>query len=359
MRLPWAKRRTTERRSSGYHDLLLDAALRAAYGATGAKASSTAAAESAAGLLGRAFASATAQPETIITRALSPNCLSMAGRALIRRGEIVFLIRSTVTGVILTPAETVQVFGRDDPKTWEYVLTLTGPSNSRTVRVGSDRVIHWRWGTDPAQPWRGISPLAAAGETSRMLAESTAHLADEASGPRGSLIALGVDPGEPGEDEATSPVAAIQKRIGGLRGAAALMESTRNHGDGLPMASPTQDWKPNRLGANPPDSLVDLSEKSTLAVLAACGVPPELMSGQGQGTAAREAFRRFLHSTVTPLLAAMASEAAHKLATPGLAFDTTGLHAADVSGRARAFQSMVGGGMPIEKAAALSGLLVE
>ena len=52
MRLPWAKRRTPERRSGGYHDFLLDAALRAAYGGTGAKASSTAAAESAAGLLG-------------------------------------------------------------------------------------------------------------------------------------------------------------------------------------------------------------------------------------------------------------------------------------------------------------------
>ena len=83
------------------------------------------------------------------------------------------------------------------------------------------------------------------------------------------------------------------------------------------------------------------------------------MSGQGQGTAAREAFRRFLHATVTPLLAAMAAEAALKLDTPGLAFDATGLHAADVSGRARAFQSMIGGGMDITKAAALSGLLVE
>ena len=127
----------------------------------------------------------------------------------------------------------------------------------------------------------------------------------------------------------------------------------------LPMGAPTQDWKPQRLGANPPDALVDLSEKSTLAVLAACGVPPELMSGQGQGTAAREAFRRFLHSTVAPMLAAMAAEAALKLDTPGLAFDTMGLHAADVSGRARAFQSMVGGGMELSKAAALSGLLVD
>ena len=325
MRWPWSA--TPEKRSqgvSGYHDLLLEAALRAAHGSAGAKASSTAAAEAAAGLLGRAFASAAVQPSTVVTRALSPDKLMMAGRALIRRGEIVFLIRSTATGWILTPAETVQVFGNDDPASWQYVLSLTGPSHSRVVRVPGASVVHFRWGSDPAQPWRGISPLAAAGETSRMLAESTAHLADEASGPRGSLIPLGIDPGDD-EDPDTSPVAKLQRMVGGLRGSAALVESTRNMGDGLPSGSPTADWKPNRLGANPPESLVDLSDKASLAVLAACGIPPELMSGQAQGTAAREAFRRFLHATVTPLLDSMGAEAALKLNTPSLAFDTTGM----------------------------------
>ena len=199
--------------------------------------------------------------------------------------------------------------------------------------------------------------MAAAGETSRLQAEVTSHLADEATGPRGSLNPLGVDPGDDG-DESTSPVAKLQKMIGALRGSAALVESTRNMAEGLPMGSPTRDWQPSRLGASPPEALVNLSNRATLAVLAACGIPPELMSGKGQGTAAREAFRRFLHATVTPLLDGMARDAAHKLDTPGLAFDTTGLHAADVQGRARAFQSMVGSGMEIERAAALSGLLV-
>ena len=63
--------------------LLLDAALRAAYGATGAKASSTAAAESAAGLLGRAFASPPRRNRpTLVTRALTPDVLMMAGRRI-------------------------------------------------------------------------------------------------------------------------------------------------------------------------------------------------------------------------------------------------------------------------------------
>ena len=38
--------------------------------------------------------------------------------------------------------------------------------------------------------------------------------------------------------------------------------------------------------------------------------------------------------------------------------DWTELRAGDITGRARAFQSMVGGGMDVAKAAALAGLMV-
>jgi len=44
---------------------------------------------------------------------------------------------------------------------------------------------------------------------------------------------------------------------------------------------------------------------------------------------------------------------------PAITLDWEELRASDIQGSARAFQSMVGGGMPIERAAALSGLLVE
>ena len=40
-----------------------------------------------------------------------------------------------------------------------------------------------------------------------------------------------------------------------------------------------------------------------------------------------------------------------------LSFDA--LYASDITGRARAFQSMVGGGMDVAKAAALSGLMAD
>ena len=74
------------------------------------------------------------------------------------------------------------------------------------------------------------------------------------------------------------------------------------------------------------------------------------------GTAQRESYRRFFSLTVEPLAGLLAAELSAKLeAEIGLSFK--GRFAADLSGRARAFQSLVGGGMDVSKAAGLSGLM--
>ena len=92
-------------------------------------------------------------------------------------------------------------------------------------------------------------------------------------------------------------------------------------------------------------------------ILACCGVPVEFAE-VGQGTAAREAWQRFLHATIDPSGRIVSEELTEKFEFPvSLSFDS--LMASDISGRARAFQSMVGGGMDVTKAAALSGLIIE
>ena len=89
----------------------------------------------------RGIASAAAQPSTVVTRVLSPDVLNMAVRAPIARGEIVPRIHMTADGVMLVPAETISVFGNDDTASWEYVLSLAGPSNSRTVMRARCRAV--------------------------------------------------------------------------------------------------------------------------------------------------------------------------------------------------------------------------
>ena len=348
-----------KRETRGYSDILLEAHLAAAEGVGGASRSATSAAEAAAGLIGRAFASTKPKPSNVVTGALTPNILNMIGRALVRRGEIAFRIRVGVGGVMLLPSQTIQVFGRADSSDWQYILTMAGPSNSETVRLPASQVLHIRWGVDPATPWLGVSPLASSSLTSRALAEIESQLGDEASGPRGQLIPVPSDGGDGGEDD---PLANLKTDIGKLNGKTALIETTSaGFGEGRAAAPGYggSDWVPKRLGSDPPTGAVDLSDQATLRVLSACGIPAALVSADSAGTAAREAFRRFLHVTVAPLLNVVAAECREKLNVDELTFDTTDLHAADVAGRARAFQSLVGGGMELDQAAGLSGLLID
>ena len=66
--------------------------------------------------------------------------------------------------------------------------------------------------------------------------------------------------------------------------------------------------------------------------------------------------RRFFSLTVEPLAGLLAAELSAKLeAEIGLSFK--GRFATDLAGRARAFQSMVGAGMDLAKAAALAGFM--
>ena len=90
-------------------------------------------------------------------------------------------------------------------------------------------------------------------------------------------------------------------------------------------------------------------------ILSACGVSPSLFSETGR-TAAREAWRQLLFGVIQPLGKLIESELSEKLEAT-INFDFSELRASDLQGRARAFQSLVGGGMAVEKAASLSGLL--
>ena len=92
-------------------------------------------------------------------------------------------------------------------------------------------------------------------------------------------------------------------------------------------------------------------------MLGACGVPAAIFEAGAAANARREAWRGWLHGSLQPLAEIAAAELAAKLDTPGLAFTFDRLFASDLSGRARAFQSLVGGGMEPGKAAALAGLM--
>ena len=344
---PWGK---SEIRESSFTDALVQQIVSHADGGTTARTMATGALEAATGMVARCFAAATVDGPAPLAAAVTPAVLSTIGRALIRKGELVLAIDVDMDGrARLLPAADWDVTGYYDPSTWAYRVNLAGPSRYTTrASLPAAAVVHPRYQVDPERPWRGVGPLQSATLAGRLSAETVAALADAESGPRGSVLPLPVD----GEDPT---VATLKSDIRNLAGKIAFVESVRTMHPGATANAPRDDWQAKRLGANPPAAEIELLTAASMEVYAACGVPAALFS-VGEGTAQRESFRRMLHSTIQPLGRIVSAELSEKLDAP-IALNFDKLFAADLSGRARAFQSMVGGGMDVAKAAGLAGLM--
>ena len=334
-----------EKRADSYTDTLIALITQQANNGPTPNSAATGALEAASGLVSRAFMTCEVQGSPEAQRVLTPECLGMVGRALIRHGQIVFMIRTSRGRLELLPAQTHDVNGGPERDDWEYRLTLGGPSETSTFEnVPSSSVIHAKYAIDASQPWRGLSPLSIAGLAGRLSAETMAALADESSMPRGAFLPLPVD----GED---STVAAMQADIKRSKGSILTVEGGDfdNPGD-----KRMADYAVKRFGAMPPDALVKLAQLATAEVLAACGVNPALVADT-QGTAMREAYRQFLFGLVSPLGRMFAAELSEKL-DEDITLDWTELRASDIAGRARAYGTFRSGGMDVNSAALQAGL---
>ena len=306
-----------------------------------------------------ALASATVKPISAATSGVDPMFLADVGRRLIRAGDALYVIQIAAGGVRLIPASSWDVRGGYDPAGWRYRVNLAGPDTTTTVTVPASAVVHLRWSTGPGRPWVGVSPLQWARDTSRLSGSLEESLADETSGPRGSVLPIPEGQREPTEEDedGDDPMAEIRADLAKLKGGLAIVESMAG-GFGDRGGRPDSDWKPRRIGADPPDVLATLRSDAALGVFAACGLPPSLVTLPADGTGQREAWRRFLHGSVSPVAHIIEGELRAKLDEPLLSLDFTALYAADVSGRARAFRSLAGkdAKIPEDEARRLAGL---
>ena len=347
----WPFQRRVERRESAYSGAIIELIRARAAGVSTADETALGALEFCAGLWARAFANATVTPDNFRTRALTPWMLSNAARALIRSGESIWDISVFNGAVRLRPAAHWDISGSSDPSTWRYRLQLGGPTLSETINRPWDSVIHLQYGADAAQPWQGISPLGFARATARLAAALEERLGQEADTAVGYL--LPVPSGDPSAEGENDPLAALKKDLAALKGAGALVETTRNWGDSEGV--PESDWKPRRMGANPPATLAELRGQAFESVLSACGVPSELAASGSQASGQREAWRRFLHGTIQGAAAVISQELSRKLET-NVKLTFNQLFASDLGGRSRAYMQMVSGGLSKETAAKLAGL---
>ena len=344
----WPFGNKLETRAESYSDTLISAILSRAQGKSLAIPGATGALEACIGLVGRAFAASEVSGPDSLTRALTPSIMEMIGRSLIRTGELVLLIDTTAGKLRLIPAETHDVEGGPFPEEWEYRLTLGGPSRTITYDfVPAQSVLHFRYASDPSTPWRGNSPMDVATLAGKLSAETVRALADESSGPIGRLLGVPID-------GADASVSGLKSDIANARGKMAIIES----GDwGNAGGDAKVSLQSARFGAEPPASMVELLSASSQEVYAACGFNSALWGGS-QAASVREAWRLALFGVLSPLGRLVQAELQDKLEdTVTLSWQE--LRASDLSGRARAFQSMVGGGMAVDQAVAVAGLMVD
>ena len=189
-------------------------------------ATATAAVEIAAGVWGRALSLANVSPQTARTRAITPGLLELTGRALARRGQVVFDLEVDAGGdlALLPCAASSVLIGSADPRTWVYVLSVNGPSSTRTVYRARGGVVHLQAGTQPDRPWQGRAPWQTAQLSGALLAGVERQLAGEAESASGYILPT-PDTGDRGQaadaDGDEDPLTALRPRPG--RGARATL----------------------------------------------------------------------------------------------------------------------------------------
>ena len=299
--------------------------------------------ETAARWWGSGLASATVKPDNVALAAISPSVLDSIGRSLCRYGESLHVIDVRKGRAVLTPVSHWNVLGNDDPDSWEYICTLTGPTTSRTTREPGSSVIHLRYAPHPSRPWAGRSPMAMALDTARAAGRLETAISEELNFTQSQLLVPRKSASDYGVADTLNPET-IQKIV------SAFAEHTHTGAFVVPA-----DVTPQRLGPEPPDSFPLIRDRLENSILSLHGIPPALVAARGTGTALRESFRQVLHSLLKPLGALVVEELQAKL-DPDAEMSFSDLRAGDITGTSRALGSLVKAGISPEAAAAIVGL---
>ena len=276
---------------------------------------------------------------------IPPDTLAVIRRSFATKGQCILALDEDEP----IPASSWDISGKSlDPLAWRYNVELAAPSGNVSRTLSGNQVLHFRINATAARPWEGRSPFDIMTSTVPLACAVEKALRNEMRVPVGGVIPFpsGASP---------DSLASLKTELRNLKGDFIPLESmSTGYGQG-PSAQVSRDWGAVRYKPEPDEGVIKLHDETTQSLLAAAGVPIELATS-AEGTATREAWRRFLHATVQPMGLMIVAELRRKLSgVPAINFDS--LMASDLSGRARAFQSLVGGGMTVERAATLAGLL--
>ncbi len=357
---PWSKRAPEQRSTAQGYTASLTAALQA--GAEGGVADTaplaTAALEAAGGLYARCLAAAVVKGADDVAGALTPPVLALIARNLIRRGEDHHRIYVRGGRLVLEPAGFAYAHGDGpDPMRWTYNATLYGPTDSRHEWVPAASMLHCRYSVDASRPWLGVPPWSWAASTSQAIAALDRFVANEASKPHGALLGMPESP-QIDEDGDVTPLDAFRGDLYKAKGGTLITEYSGNADPEAPTGQRGSRLEHLRFGMMR-ETVDPLRTAAGRDVLAACGVPPTLLVPNSDGTAQREAYRRFLHTSLRPMARLVETELRMKLDAPNLRLDMGELHAADSEARARSFANFIKAGVDPRDAARAASVELE
>lgn len=334
--------RTEDRAQDGYTNQRESEIVGQAYGNAESSAAQVAVVEFGLNLYSRAFAAARVKPSLA---ALSPETLAGMARRLLLSGNAVYGVQVDQFGnLALRTAATWDITGGASPETWRYHLDYPGPSRFEKARLPSASVIHVRVNASDSTPWNGVSPLKAAGLSSKAIAMLERRLSEESGSRTGYLFVV---PDGADTDQ-------LKADLGILAGGIGLIETTQSgYGQGREYA-PKRDWELVRFGANIPSGNLEARRDVAAHILSALGVPSGML-GNSDGTHLRESYRQWLTSGVLPMARLIESELTLKLECE-ISLDFSTLAAADIASRARAFGVLASNGIDPEEAKQLAGL---
>ena len=298
------------------------------------------------GLWERSMASATVQPASTALQAVCPRFLGLIGRMLALNGDFVALIEVINGAVYLRPASQHEVYG--DFRTWTYWLYLDGPTaGTHTARVPADEVVHFRMGADSRRPWEGIGALQLSKESADLASAIEAALVEELKLPIGRIAP------HAGAPEQLS-VYGDRLRMGGLF-------SVRGF-DAQRGQDASAKFRPAPYGPEPDEPMRSLRRDVRDELANLFGIPPTLFDARGDGSAAREGWRRWWVGTMAPVAGMVQDELKMKL-DPAATVGLDALRASDEDGRSRAIsrrataaQTFMAAGIERDEALRLAGI---
>ena len=297
--------------------------------------------------------------------------LGQIGRAMVRTGEMVYLVEESMSGlypqVYFIVAQNYQVYGMADPRFWSYDLVVNSPNGSAEEAAMSgdafrrqsypgtpaSKVVHFMHTSLDETPWIGVGPLLGSKTTFDMLKVLEAMLRAEVDASSGYVVVV------PSRDDVElegSQMSGTQSLKETYLSATRRFMFSEDGNAGMGDGGMNQEfWRQVRLGFLMEESNRAFRNDLQRDVYAACGVPESLIASGRDSSAIREGMRQFTDMTIGPKLRVVAEELSQKMMrnvsiVPNLAHDAASI--------ARAFSALTNreSGMAPEDALEILGL---